>query len=425
MKLPSWAVPDEIAIELAPEKGWIRDCLEYGVWASDAPTILHLGAAMTALCVAASNATIVVEGIGGRSERPFVLWSLLIAPSGSRKSTAAKLPMDLLTRATATAEGWKAVVIPSDGSIEGWTEFLIKHNNAIMYRTEFSSVLSQAARSYTAGLKAWLLELYECQDNYRRETKNEGEKIVARPRVSILGPIPPKIFASGVEHNDWSSGFLARMTYWCGVRSRRNPIDLRDAQRSTKLALWLQNVACRFRGQVKIPEDLMWRVDSWVVKHIETDRSKVNEDVFSHLDRYQSQIYVFAALFALSRRVVAQTQEDGQILVDQADIELALSLAMVLKKSTMSFFLGAQAHTAQNNLTQKAECIHEGAILTALTAPPDPKGMKVTEIQADLQEQGYQLSRASIFRVLKALRDSGDIILRKSGTRSYYSLATW
>lgn len=381
--------------------------------------MLHLGAAMTVLCIASSNTDVVVEAEDGRgrSEIPMILWSLLIAPSGSRKSTAAKIPMEMLKRASRSDKAWGAVVLPSEGSIEGWVDFLSEHNRAVLYRTEFSTVLSQSARSYTTGLKPWLMSLYESEDDWDRKTLSGGRVVIERPRLSILGPIPPKTFRDGVDRIDWSTGFLARMTYWLGVRTHRNKLALKDPAKMTKMTQWLQGVPMQSRGIIFVPRDLMLEVDAWLEQHVESKRGKIDEDVFSHLDRYQSMLYVFAAVYAMSRRRTPQDVESGRLVVEKQDVELALRLGETLLYSTLAFFdvslQGAKGEQGVEDL------VHESIVHC-----PDELGATVESIREDLRLKGYDsISRASLYRVLKSLKDCEEIIsfkdIRKSNKLRY------
>jgi hypothetical protein len=367
LDIPDWAISDDEVEAALPESGWIRDYVEYMREVTDAPLAYHYITAMTILSQACSGMDIrVYSSSAGRfHEVTMPIWSALIGTSGDRKSFAAKAGVDLLLR----ARGHHAL-LPTDGSLEAWTDYLVERPNVLMYRDELSYLFAQTSKSYLAGLKDWLLTL-NSGSSYKRvlrskggdpgwepgsvgkkrrrgldgddtEDSDEGQRpkgqdiTVERPRLSILGAIPPEVFRQRSDKLDWTSGFFARFLFVGGSRTRSNAAPARCLETETVLARQLEKIARLATGYISISPASTQKIHEWFLEEIEPLRTDpmVSGAIYSHFLRYQDAAYRMAALATLSG---ARKPEDARV-VKPGHIEPVLLFLACLKDAMVPLF---------------------------------------------------------------------------------------
>lgn len=380
VSLPGWAISDEEVGQCTPEKGFIKDYIDYMTVCTDAPSIYHLGACLSLLSCASCFCEVQQMTDYGKNEQPMILWIALIGYSGDRKSTAMEGAKNLLSRfRMATPE--KRAILPAEGSMEALHDTLCESPNVLMYRDELAQLFDARRKSYMSGMTSWLLELYSGQDRPRVTKSKQGggngngdngsssrapdegdpgpasgnnEMIIKRPRVNILGGIPPDTFKSKATKGDWSSGFLARFKFFGGKRLDWKLSQVRDEAVETELARWLHKVPWESRGKVVLYNDINKRIGEWIYDNVELPRQRelTNQDMFSQLMRLQEFGCRVAALYAMSRQKKPQLADGGKIKVDHSDVDRVLCLLEALKRSSMSLFEGTVA-TVENSEEQE------------------------------------------------------------------------
>lgn len=316
-ELPDWVVSDEEIEQALLSRGWITDYVNYARTVTDAPLAYHYATATTIILHALSHIDIRVytsdtdlKTNGHHYELTTPLWTALIGLSGDRKSFAMDLGLDLLRRAVGPE-----AILPTDGSIEAWTDYLADHPNIVLHREELSFLFSQSRRSYMEGLKDWMLTLHSGR-RYDRTTRRKkkasddkgmehdtGENehvVIERPRMTTLGAIPPEVFRTKSESLDWSSGFFARFMFFPGVRTRYQNSPQRNAAIEGDLAQRLQALHRTMQQPIKIPPDTAKIISEWVLKEIEPLRGKINNRIYSHFTRYLELGYRLTAAQAAS-----------------------------------------------------------------------------------------------------------------------------
>jgi len=387
MVVQDWAVPDRAALTVFPPEGFLRHYIDYVSQSTDAPIIYHLGTALSALslCSAKTDIKILPAEGGCRYQKlSIVMWSVIVGRSGDRKSHAMRRGVNLAKRACATVPDRAQCILPSDGSIEGWTQFLSESPMGLFYRTELSSLLDQSRRGYQEGLKSWLMTLYEDED-FTRITLKDGEMVVERPRVNVLGAIPPDTFKQKTNIGDWHSGYLARHLFFAGSREWLNDIPVTDDAEEMKLARWLSEVPLHTEGWIVVPGKVMQQAYDWSKEKVETLRGIIDDALYSHLARYQEQAYRIAALYAVSRQMAPQPDEEGEIEVNAEDMEYTLQALDLLKNSAMSLYA-----TMQENYERS----EEDEILAVLEQ--NPQGLTVQEIRKLLPKIPLRIIRSHL-----------------------------
>lgn len=230
-----WAVPDAEAEKLIPSTGFIRDYMLYLRECTDAPLIYHYGSIVTMLSCATSRADIIWINPKDKSNSHKIttpIWSVLIGTSGAaRKSTCMNRVVKMMGRANPEPEA----LLPSDGSLEGWHNFLCDYPRVMLHRDELSVLFDQARRGYSEGIKNWLMEIHSGLPKRRvtvKDQKQEEARIIERPRLAILGGIPPEVFDRVAVAGDWNSGFLARFALAWGAGAFSLPTPEKQEHRA-------------------------------------------------------------------------------------------------------------------------------------------------------------------------------------------------
>lgn len=304
MNIPNWAVRDDTARSLFPAEGFFQEYLRYAERCTDAPLIFHLGTILPIISCAAGECMLKVEAEREPEQAwwtiPLMFWSMIIGNStDSRKSNAMGRGMARARQAMRVIQERENFQLPSEGSIELFTEHMSVNPTALFFHTEIASVFEMTRRGYMDGLKTWMMEMYE-GDYYERRTLRT-HFIIERPRLNVLGGIPPDTFKEQTGRTDWRTGFLTRFTFWPGYREHRLRTPRDDPQVERDLARWLSSVAAHSKGTIIIPYDEMLRIDEWNVTFVEQNREKLPEEVLSHHLRLgQEAAYRMIALFSLS-----------------------------------------------------------------------------------------------------------------------------
>lgn len=399
--VPEWAVPNDEALDLIPKSGFIRNYMTYMQKCTDAPLIYHYGVATTILSCACSGADILCRDVEEGGKRHYVIptpiWSALIGVSGAaRKSSSMNSGIHMLTRAKSLSQ--RDALLPGDGSLEGWHDFMVENNEVLLYRDELAVMFDQAKRGYSEGLKHWLMEMYSGHTKTRSTVKDQKSeekgkgKTIERPRLAILGGIPPDTFTEKSSTTDWRSGFLARFTFWPGEREwfKRRPGG--DPATETLLAQWLAKVACKVTGYVEVPPNCREDLTDWFMEHVESHRRTLAPDFYSHLVRYQDLGLRLAAMHA-----VARAPSPKNIIANDEDVQCAFKALTLLKASSEHLFKNSQ---------KDAEKSGEDEIIAFLQKAKKPKTLN--EISERLS-----ISRATLHRRLKVLQEGGEIRKKK------------
>jgi len=397
--VPNWSISDKETEQFIPKTGFIAKYIKYQRSVSDAPLIFHYATALSILAVSSANCDVQVVGAGGKTyELPIILWIGLIASSGDRKSAAMGRGVKLLNRyRLATPD--KAAILPSEGSQEAWHHFLVQCPNSLLFRDELALLFDMKKSGYLAHIRSWLLELYSGETRIRVTRPRTGQRrgggngggdvaepeeggegpvpgtganddevvtsIIERPRVNILGGIPPETLRDKSEASDWSSGFLARFIFLGGWRDEWLDAPWNDEKLETSLCQWLHSVAYPSRGMIKIHEKGNSMITKWLWENVEEPRKAGGEDraIYSSQARFQEHAYKIAALYAMSRQTSSQAADAGKIWVDHSDVSLVLKFLDILQEKSRPLFEMSRVNRGYTET---------GKILTYLEAQSEP-----------------------------------------------------
>jgi hypothetical protein len=261
---------------------------------------------------------------------PLRLWQALIGHSGQRKSKVMDLGVGLLQRTG------HSFLLPDDASVEAWHDTFAEQPISLMHQEELSGLLEAQSRSYSMGLQSWMLKLWSGTPKDRK-TKAGGSIVIERPRLNILGAIPPDVFFRKTKALDWRSGFLPRFLYWGGMREEWAPVGLSAPLAEKALAEQLRCVHFKSEGTIVIPAQVTLSLFKWFFDEIECKANAFLEDTYAGLLRLQEIGYVVAALIAMSRITKPVPANHTQrLVVCQSDMDATVNILRLCKRTIES-----------------------------------------------------------------------------------------
>lgn len=327
--LPAWATSAADIAAVGLPTGFLKGFLDYVTVCTDAPSSFALGTGLGILAVAAGKCQVVVTSSNSsmKGVLPIRLWQALIGNSGARKSKVMELGVGLLQRAGTQ------FLLPDDASVEAWHDTLAEQPTSLLYQEELSGLLDAAQRSYGIGLQSWLLKMWGGTPKDRK-TKGGGLKTVERPRLSILGAIPPDVFQKKTQQGDWRSGFLPRFIYWGGTREEWSEVPCVAPLQEDALAKQLQYTFLPSCGDICLSGEVARIITDWFFKEIEAKSTTYSEDTYSALLRLQEAGYIITALVAFSQ--IHQPIKDNaasRLLAKESDALVAIKILQLCKNT--------------------------------------------------------------------------------------------
>ena len=330
--IPKWAISQQDIADVDLPIGFLRDFIDYVELCTDAPRVFALGTGLGILAVACGRCNVVVKGSDPNLESilPIRLWQALLGKSGQRKSKVMDLGVGLLQRTN------HSFLLPDDGSVEAWHDEMVEQPISLMYQEELSGLFDAQQRSYSLGLQSWMLKLWSGTDKDRK-TKGGGVKSIVKPRLNILGAIPPDVFLKKTKSLDWRSGFLPRFLYWGGAREEWSDNCYSAPKQELFLSEQLKHVHFNSDGDIVIPNMVGRILSEWFYETIELKSEVYLEDTYAGLLRFQEMGYVIAALVAMSRSMmVVSKTASKRLIVLESDMLTTIKILNLCKKTIES-----------------------------------------------------------------------------------------
>jgi hypothetical protein len=207
MAIEDVPLAEDISFPALVTEGWFGQYLEYTA-ESEAPTQFHFGAAITTLAACLGRMPL----IGWEALPTYPnLYTLLIGPTGARKSTAIRLATDLLKPAL----GDRLNILPSEGSQQGFAQALRKRNfevtkisDGLVVASELTVLLGQD--KYKTDLHKWLTDWYDCPPSWSRALRSEDYYELIAPYVCLVSASNMEWLKS-MPHDAIKGGFLPRI----------------------------------------------------------------------------------------------------------------------------------------------------------------------------------------------------------------------
>jgi hypothetical protein len=151
------------------------------------------------------------------ADRQFpVFHTLLVGESGSsKKDTAAKRAIEMFQGRINGEWDIPISILTDVNSAEALIESL-ENRPALLFASEFASILHKGQQQATGNLVPQLLELWNCLPQKQLLTRS-NPKVVREPRLSIISGIPEEILAANMTRRDVESGLGNRLFIVYGV----------------------------------------------------------------------------------------------------------------------------------------------------------------------------------------------------------------
>ncbi len=300
-----------------PQYGWLWEYQDYASNSTDAPEVFHLFGGLSALSAIVGRKVYLPFGDGAIYPNT---WIVLVAGSSFfHKSTALAIPARVVR---SVAED---LLLPNEFSPEVLTANLSEQPEGLFVWSELKNALSMMERSYMAGTKELLTELYDCPDHYRRKLREKTYDI-RFPSISILAASTVEWLVSSIKANDIGGGFTARFVFVPALAKRRDIAlpEPTNVHLRNRIATFLHRCG-ETEGQADMTQ--VRRIyEEWYYKHIaELGESPMREQ----LSGFYSRLSVYTLKFAMLLEV-SKTQDT---LIQEETMYQAFAITDYLKRS--------------------------------------------------------------------------------------------
>lgn len=286
--------PEPKPVEELVREGWFAKYLE---WAQEheAPAQFHFGAALTA-CAAGLGRQPLLDW-GGDPTYPN-LYTLLLGPSGARKSSAISRAVRLV------GYGLESNVLPVEGSHQGFALALSARQTATgLWADGFivSRELSVLLRKdkYKEAMVQWLTDWFDCPDEWDRAIV-AGGPVLHNVCVSLLGAsnLP---WLRTLPEESTTGGFLPRhLLFEAEGRRHRKAFPRFSEKLGAELVASLQKCAGTIPETITFDQDALRYVEHWYENEMRVEyAAETSERVRYWLDRKQAMVFKVAMVWQL------------------------------------------------------------------------------------------------------------------------------
>ena len=273
--------------------GFVADYFKYAEPLTDAPMQFHIPAALCTLSTVVGRN--VFLQLGDKRLYPN-FWCLVLGKSSvPRKTTSIQPGLNLLYELNHN------LVLPNDFSIEALLEHLSHQPQGILAFSEFSVLLEMCQRSYMAGLKGLLTDLYDCRPRFTRKLKS-GEYTIENGFLSLIGASTIDWLINGLREGDIRGGFMARFLYFVASKKTKSiPIPPKpDLELRTNLIEELRAVSV-IQGEMKYSPEAEECYKTWYLEHEKGLGWELQSDLLSSFfSRLPDYCWKIAMLYSIS-----------------------------------------------------------------------------------------------------------------------------
>lgn len=281
-------------IDRIEPSGFLGDYISYASSLTDAPLEFHLGSGLTALSTACGS-KIIYPGYGGRRQWPN-LYTLLIAPSGLyRKSTSVGIAEDLI------ADVDVEMILSGEQSREKFLSLLKTTPNVMYPISEFAAVLSMWQRDYSQGFREIVVDLFDCRQEYSRQTLKDGKMTILRPALNILAASTLDWLKEKLTEGDLRGGLMGRFIIIPGATKGDDPglNPNYDKAKRANLASYLKGIRTLNNSWVDVSQ-ILTEYNSWVRKAEAEMAKDFNPELLGFQSRLASHVLKLAVLLCVS-----------------------------------------------------------------------------------------------------------------------------
>lgn len=366
MASESYYLHDKDMLAAIPPQGFLRDYVDWGMATNDAPAAFHVAMGLALLSMACP-AMMYIPSFGRRTYGN--MYVLVVGDSGSRKSTALDMAVDLYREMQPNAIGQQL------GSYEGLVALLNATPKALVPESEMSRFFKQArGDGFLASLKYGYMEAYDAVGMSRRTSK---VNLTGRQdlRLTLCGAIATHLLEDNVDPTDLTGGFLSRFVIAVGERTHTkvNMVDTQGLRERLKVHLKHVEATAFSCELLMSPEAVAVHAD-WIRQTDPLLSNRRNRRTTSFWERAGAMARKIALLLALDEH--AQRYPWGVTWAQDAErygmpkrIEVS-GQAFVFATKLAGLYLNSQAAFAED-LAVTAPGKSRKRVLSAIPHPDD------------------------------------------------------
>lgn len=227
------------------------------------------------------------------------LWTIIVAPSGSKKTTACSIGYNLLSKLDCIK------MLPDKGSPEGLALALSSSDSngdanaqALIYAPELSNFMD--SRKHNEGLVPFLLRIADCPDKWTYQTKGGGVVALKNVAVSFLGATAPDLMRDSIPASALKSGFLARFICVADEACEKViPFPSKDTHLEGRMIEELERISL-LKGEMVLPKDCQEWFVAFYYRHKAHLYSESSEKLRAYLERKPDYLLKIAMILSIS-----------------------------------------------------------------------------------------------------------------------------
>ena len=176
-------------------------------------------------------------------------------------------------------------------------------SKGILVWSEFGAFLAASQKSYMAGIKEFLSDLYDCPDFKKRILKKDTYTI-EEPYINIYTATTLEWFLRSIGESDIMGGFLARFIYIVATKEEKKPLiafpEIPDDEKLNKFLKYLDHANC-LQGEATFDDESMDIYKKWLAQHEDSiDKLNFNQIISGFFTRLGTTCLKLAVIFQIS-----------------------------------------------------------------------------------------------------------------------------
>ena len=285
---------------------WLEDYVEYSK-NNEAPEHFHWWAGLGILGASLRRNVVFSRGRFKIFPNP---WLLVVAPSGTKKTTAWDLGYNILSKLDhvkiLSERITPEAIVKCLGKPEENGEV---ESQAVIYAPEFGTFLDK--RHFNEGLVPLLLRLADCPDSWAAETATGGKIQLRNVAVTLLGAMADDLFKEAIPSQALKTGFLARMLVITGKdEGKCEPFPWTDDNAEAEILSSLYELSLLRGDMVFTSKSQDWYI-AWYMKHKANLRNMADHRLRAYYERKPVHLLRIGMLTSIAKHKRLEYMIDG------------------------------------------------------------------------------------------------------------------
>ena len=254
-------------------------------------------------------------------------WTLVISPSGTKKTTAVQIGYDIVSklehvRILADKSSPEALAAHLGEVEEGSNRV---ESQGLIYAPELSNFMDK--RQHNDGLVQLLLRLADAPDRWEYRTKSQGITFLRNIAVSFLGATANELLYDCIPPLALKSGFLARFVCITGgKRGAPVPFPWKDIQLENQVLNQLYELSL-LRGDMVLPKKAQEWYIAWYFRHKARISRSTGAKLRAYYERKPDHLLRIGMLVSISKykrlEYTTDSLEEAEERLDKVEIGLS------------------------------------------------------------------------------------------------------